>query len=117
VKVQLTVDGIQIHSDEFDYSPSADKECSGTEFDLFAYTLPACVRRLLKITKLFEIQEIITTDKARVSDHFDNPMFPLDSLANFQHEAVIKFQLMKMEQVRLEIIWDIERIPLPVANC
>lgn len=55
------------------------------------YTVPAVVRKVLKITKLTEVMQITTTRKEKLLDHFDNNVFKKSFFEDFKDKVVITF--------------------------
>ena len=85
MKVKIEVDGIvKFSHDNFDDLINVYGDNLSQEFDLELYTIPAAIRKVLKVTKLREIVEIRCKRKDKLIDHFDeNSIFKKEYFENF----------------------------------
>lgn len=70
-------------------------------YDLEEYTVPAAVRKVLKIQKPTEVIQIKSTNKEKLTDHMDdeaNGIFKKEWFDAMKETAVITLQLLHIEQ-------------------
>lgn len=120
LRVKIEIDG-ETKIDQFEVGVLEDSieiiAGESSPYDLEEYTIPAAVRKVMKIQKTTEVMQIKCTSNAKLIDHIDdeaNGVFKREWFEAMRETAVITVQLLHIEQkeyiFKLPAVQRVERV-------